>query len=353
MSPAQSSKSDNGTDELPATMRALQARSFSLDGLQLGRRPIPTPRQGEILIRLRCASLNYRDLAVLTQNYYPDLQLPYVPASDGCGEIVALGPDVSEWAVGDRVTPVYIQGWRDGLPTAQMRAKGALGAPLEGVLQDYIVVPAADAVRAPTCLNDEEAATLPIAALTAWSALADGGVGPDKTVLVQGTGGVSLFALQFAKAAGATVVVTSSSDEKLARVKAMGADHGVNYRTHSDWPDVVRGLTKGRGVDLVVETGGSTLSESLGTVAIGGFVAVVGFVAGYDAKIGLRQLLGPMVRLQGIVVGSRTRFEAMNRAIEAHKIKPVIDRRFTLEEGAAAFSYLAKAGHFGKIVVTL
>ncbi|WP_281081941.1 NAD(P)-dependent alcohol dehydrogenase [Variovorax paradoxus] len=339
---------------LPVTMRALQAQAFSLDGLQLVQRPVPQPRRGEILLRIRAASLNYRDLAVLTQNYYPTLATPFVPGSDACGEVVELGEGVDRWKIGDRVTPTYTQGWHDGLPTPEMRAKRTLGAPLEGVLQDYLVVPSEDVVAAPAGLTDAEASTLPIAGLTAWNALSEGGLKVGDTVLVQGTGGVALFALQFAKAAGATVIITSSSDEKLARAKALGADIGINYRTSADWPQAVKHVTGGRGVDIVVETGGSTLPQSLATVAFGGFVAVVGFVAGYEAKIGIRQLLAPMARVQGIAVGSRARFERMNHAIQIHGIKPILDRVFPLEHGAAAFNYLeGGAGHFGKVVVAL
>lgn len=339
---------------LPAHMRALQAQAFSLDALRLVERPVPQPRRGEILLKIRAASLNYRDLAVLTQNYYPNLLPPFVPGSDACGEVVEVGQDVDRWRVGDRVTPTYTQGWHDGLPTPEMRAKRTLGVPLEGVLQDYLVVPAEDVVAAPAALSDVEASTLPIAGLTAWNALSEAGVKPGDTVLVQGTGGVALFALQFAKAAGATVVITSSSDDKLRRARGLGADIGINYRTNPDWPQAVREATGGRGVDIVVETGGATLPQSLATVAFGGFVAVVGFVAGYEAKIGIRQLLAPMARVQGIAVGSRARFERMNRVIDAHGIKPVIDRSFSLEEGADAFRHLADGtGHFGKVVVTL
>jgi NADPH:quinone reductase-like Zn-dependent oxidoreductase len=334
--------------------RALQADAFSLDGLTITERRVPNPRRGEILLRVRAASLNYRDLAVLTQNYYPTLKLPFVPASDACAEIVELGEDVTQWQMGDRVTPVYTQGWYDGLPTPEMRAKNTLGAPLDGVLQDYIVVPAGDVVAAPASLTDEEASTLPIAGLTAWNALTEAGVGPSKTVLVQGTGGVALFALQFAKAAGASIIITSSSDEKLKRAKALGADILINYRTTEDWAVAVKDATGGRGADIIVETGGATLPQSLSAAAWGGFVAVVGFVAGYQAEIGIRQLLAPMLRVQGIAVGSRARFEAMNRVIETHKIKPVIDRTFGFSEAADALRYLNGGnGHFGKVVVTL
>ena len=335
------------------TMRALEATAFSIDALKLGERPVPTPRRGEILVRLRAASLNYRDLAVLVQNYLPTLALPYVPASDACGEVVEIGEAVTRFKVGDRVTPIYTQGWHDGMPTLELRTKRTLGAPLSGVLQEYIAVPAEDAVAVPANLSDAEAATLPIAALTAWSTLQEGGVKSGDTVLVQGTGGVALFALQFAKLAGARVIVLSSSDEKLVRAKALGADAGINYRTTPDWNVAVKDATQGKGVEIVVETAGATLDKSLAALAFGGFIGVVGFVAGYKAEIPLRAVIGPMVRMQGIAVGSRARFEAMNRAIAQHQLKPVIDSSFPLEQAADAFRHMEQGRHFGKIVVNL
>ena len=335
------------------TMRALEATAFSIDALKLGERPVPKPRRGEILIRLRAASLNYRDLAVLVQNYLPTLALPYVPASDACGEVVEIGEAVTRFKVGDRVTPIYTQGWHDGMPTLELRTKRTLGAPLSGVLQEYIAVPAEDAVAVPANLSDAEAATLPIAALTAWSTLQEGGVKSGDTVLVQGTGGVALFALQFAKLAGARVIVLSSSDEKLVRAKALGADAGINYRTTPDWNVAVKDATQGKGVEIVVETAGATLDKSLAALAFGGFIGVIGFVAGYKAEIPLRAVIGPMVRMQGIAVGSRARFEAMNRAIAQHQLKPVIDSSFPLEQAADAFRHMEQGRHFGKIVVNL
>jgi len=337
----------------PRTMRALEARDFSIDALRLGERPVPKPRRGEILVRIRAASLNYRDLAILVHKFLPTLALPYVPASDACGEVVEVGEDVTRFNAGDRVTPIYTQGWHDGMPTLELRTRRTLGAPLAGVLQEYIAVPAEDAVSVPVHLSDGEAATLPIAALTAWSTLQEGGLKPGDSVLVQGTGGVSLFALQFAKLAGARVIVLSSSDDKLARAKQLGADLGINYRTTPDWSIPVREATQGKGVDIVVETAGATLDKSLASLAFGGFVGIVGFVAGYKAEIPLRAVIGPMIRIQGIAVGSRARFEAMNRAISQHKMKPVVDSTFPLEDAAQAFRRLEQGKHFGKIVVSL
>lgn len=334
-------------------MRALEARAFSLAALTLSERPVPRPQRGEILIRVRAASLNYRDLAILGGRYLENLPLPFVPASDACGEVVELGEEVTRFRVGDRVLPIYVQGWHDGLPTREQRTRKTLGAPLGGVLQDYIVVPAEDAVAAPAFMSDAEASTLPIAGLTAWSALVEGGIKPGDVVLVIGTGGVSLFALQFAKISGATVIVLSSSDEKLSRARALGADVGINYRKTVDWPLAVRELTHHRGADIIVETGGATLSQSLSAIAYGGFVAVIGFTAGHDATVQVRQFIGPLVRLQGIAVGSRARFEAMNRALTQHQMRPVLDTLFPLDEAAQAFARMQRGEHFGKIVVTL
>ncbi|MFN0039916.1 MAG: zinc-dependent alcohol dehydrogenase family protein [Burkholderiales bacterium] len=335
------------------TMRVVEASEFSIDALRLAQRPVPAVRHGEILIRLRAASLNYRDLAILAQKYLPTLPLPYVPASDACGEVVEIGEAVTRFKVGDRVMPIYTQGWHDGYPTLELRTKRTLGAPLAGVLQEYIAVPAEDAVSVPSHLSDQEASTLPIAALTAWSTLQEGGIKPGSTVLVQGTGGVAIFALQFAKLAGARVIALSSSDEKLARVKQLGADVGINYRKTQAWDIAVKDATDGRGVDIVVETAGATLQQSLASLAFGGFVGVVGFVAGYKAEIPLRALIGPMIRVQGIAVGSRARFEAMNRAISQHRLKPVIDSTFPLAQAADAFRHLQSGKHFGKIVIDI
>ncbi|UCD70110.1 MAG: NAD(P)-dependent alcohol dehydrogenase [Betaproteobacteria bacterium] len=334
-------------------MRAVEATDFSIDALALTERPVPEVRRGEILLKISAASLNYRDFAILAQKYMPKLKLPYVPASDCCGEVIEIGEGVTRFKEGDRVIPVYTQGWHDGKPTPQQRTGRTLGAPLSGVLQEYIAVPEEDAVHPPTNLSDVEAATLPIAALTAWSALQEGGVKSGDVVLVQGTGGVALFAMQFAKLAGASVIVVSSSDEKLARVKRMGADVGINYRAHPEWDVAVKEATGGRGVDIVVETAGSTLPKSLAAVTFGGFIGVIGFVGGGQAEISVRSVIGPMIRVQGIAVGSRTRFEAMNRAIAAHQLKPAVDSTFDLDHVADAFRRLEHGQHFGKIGIKI
>ncbi len=338
---------------VPTHMRALHAHAFGIDSLRVDRCDVPQPRRGDILIRIRAASLNYRDLVILKGAYLPNLPMPYVPASDACGEVVALGEEVTRFKVGDRVMPIYTQGWHDGMPTPEQRTRRTLGAPLTGVLQEFVVVPAEDAVAVPEHLTDAQAATLPIAGVTAWSALIEGGIKAGDCVLVQGTGGVALFALQFARLFGARVVILSSSDEKLARARELGADTGINYRTTADWDSAVREATRGRGADIIVETAGATLSKSVAALAFGGTISVVGFVAGMESTLPLRGLIGPMVRVQGIAVGSRKRFEAMNRAIDQHRLNPVVDKVFALDDAATAFHRMEQGQHFGKIVVTI
>lgn len=336
-----------------STMSAIEAQSFSIDQLRRVERPVPTPGPGEILIRVQAASLNYRDLAILSGVYMPDLPLPYVPASDACGTVVAVGEGVTRFAVDDRVMPCYIQGWRDGAPTAEQRQRRTLGAPLTGVLQEYVVVPAEDAVAAPPGLSNAEAATLPIAALTAWSCLLEGGIQVGSNVLVQGTGGVALFALQLAKVAGARVVALTSSHAKAEILRKLGADAVIDYKETPEWAGAVRQATQGRGADIIVETTGSSIPQSLGALAFGGFIGVIGFVGGYEASVNIRQIIGPMARIQGIAVGSRARFESLVRAMTTHRIKPVIDSSYDLDHAADAFRHMQTGSHVGKIVVTL
>lgn len=336
-----------------STMSALEAPEFSIDSLRRVEHPIPTPGPGEILVRVHAASLNYRDLAILTGVYLPDLPLPYVPASDACGTVAATGEGVTRFAVDDRVMPCYIQGWRDGAPTAEQRQRRTLGAPLTGVLQEYVVVPAEDAVAAPANLTDAEAATLPIAALTAWSCLLEGGIKVGSNVLVQGTGGVALFALQLAKVAGARVVALTSSNLKAEILRKLGADAVINYKETPEWAGAVKAATQGHGADIIVETTGSTIPHSLRALAFGGFIGVIGFVGGYEAAVNIRQIIGPMARVQGIAVGSRARFETLVAAMTLHRIKPVIDSTYDLDHAADAFRHMQQGKHVGKIVVTL
>lgn len=335
------------------SMRAMQIGSAGLTDFRLSEQPIPRPGKDEILVRVRAASLNYRDLVVLKGIYKPDITFPFVPLSDACGEVVEIGSEVTRFKTGDRVVPTFIQGWPSGMPIAERRADWTLGWPRTGVLQDYIVVPADDAVAAPSNLSDVEAATLPIAAVTAWSALNAGRIKAGDWVLVEGTGGVALFALQFAKSMGASVALITSTDEKVARVKALGADCAINYRSIPNWESAVRAATGGRGVDIVVETAGSTLPQALSALAFGGFVGIVGFLGGFETRLPLVPLIEKMIRIQGIAVGPRDQFEAMTRAIVAHDIKPVIESVFPLDQVADAFALMDRGGHFGKIAVQL
>jgi NADPH:quinone reductase-like Zn-dependent oxidoreductase len=334
------------------SMKAVEASSFSIDSLAVVERPIPAPKRGEILIRVKAVTLNYRDLAVLSGSYMPALPMPYVPCSDCCGEVVALGEDVTAFKEGDRVVPCYIQGWRDGRVTQQQRTKQTLGGPLPGVLREYVAIPADEAIHAPAGLSDAEAATLPIAGLTAWTCLEQGGLKSGDRVLVQGTGGVALFALQLAKAAGAEVVALTSTAEKADLLRKLGADHVVNYRETPEWGAAVKAAAGGHGADIVVETTGSTLDQSFAAVAFGGFIGVIGFVGGNTVPLNVLQLIGPNVRMEGVVVGSQAGLRNLARAMELHKIKPVLDKTFPIEEAANAFRHMKQAGHIGKIVVT-
>lgn len=334
-------------------MHAYQIQdAFGLENLTLTTRPPRRLGPGAVRVRLRAASLNYRDLLTVRGQYDPRQPLPLIPGSDGAGVVHEVGPGVTGLAVGDRVMPAFNPGWVSGELTRAARRE-SLGGPHDGTLAECVVVPAAGLVPIPGYLSFEQAACLPCAAVTAWSALVEyGGIKAGDDVLVQGTGGVSLFALQIAKAAGARVLVTSSSDEKLARARELGADATVNYRENPEWHRVAAEFTGGRGVDVVVEVGGAgTLGRSLKAVRLGGCVAVIGVLDGRAGEVDLAPVLMGRVRMQGVTVGSRATFEQMLRAFEAARIAPVIDRVYDFGEVPAAFRRMAEAAHFGKIVV--
>jgi NADPH:quinone reductase-like Zn-dependent oxidoreductase len=339
--------------ELPMRVVELQG-GFGLDHVAFGQRPAPRPGPGQVLLRMRAASINYRDLLMIEGQYNPRQPLPLIPLSDGVGEVIEMGADVSRIAIGDRVAPIFAQQWLAGAPTKE-RLRATLGGPLPGVLQEMAVFPAESVVRVPEHLSDVEAATLPCAGLTAWTALVEqGGVQPGDTVLVQGTGGVSLFALQFALIAGARVIITSSSEAKLARARDLGAWQGIHYPSTPDWGRRVLELTEGRGVDHVIEVGGAgTLGESLKAVRPGGHIAIIGMLAGSMLKTSLLPVLMRNLRLHGVLVGHRDGFEAMNRAVERHGLHPVVDRVYGWNELQAAFEYLRSGQHFGKVCLTL
>jgi len=331
----------------------LQKGTTGPENLKLAERADPQPGQREILVRVRAVSLNYRD-QMIARDAHPAGKtiVDTIPCSDGAGEVIAVGPGVTRFAVGDRVASTYDLGWTGGAFGDFPRpSRGQPGA--DGMLAELVVLDQEDAVRIPEGLSFEQAACLPCAAVTAWTALVDmGGMTLGQTVLTQGTGGVSIFALQFAKATGCRVIITSSSDEKLAKAKALGADELINYRTTPDWAAAARELTGGRGVDQIVEIGGvGTLGQSYRALAIGGNIGLIGFLAEVD------EVPPPAMprsgKLNRLSVGSRESFEAMNRCIAQNHIKPVIDRVFPFERAIEAYQYMLTAQHFGKIVIAI
>jgi NADPH:quinone reductase-like Zn-dependent oxidoreductase len=329
----------------------VQKGAASLDGLRRAERPDPRPGPREVLIRVRAASLNYRDHMIVTGSYFTPVNRDTIPLSDGAGEVVAIGSGVTRFQPGDRVAGAFFQVWLDGPPT---RRHPALGVPLDGMLAEYVALHEDGVVALPPSLSFEEGATLPCAGVTAWNALMVAGtpVKPGDTVLCLGTGGVSMLALQFAKAAGARVIVTSSSDDKIQRALGLGASAGINYKSHSDWEKEVEKLTGGRGVNHIIEIGGAgTLDRSFQAIAFGGKVALIGFLAGAAAQTNPVPLMLKGGSLQGIGVGSTAMFEAMNQAIEINRIKPIVHRVFPFEKAADAFRALASGDFVGKLVI--
>ena len=325
-----------------------------VEGLRLVDKPTPKPGPGRVLVRVKAATLNYRDLLTIKGGYASRQKFPLIPVSDGAGVVEAVGPDVREFAPGDRVVGSFFETWISGEPSAA-KMQGALGGAVDGVLAEYRVFPSQALVRTPGHLSDVEAAALPCAGLTAWSAVVKlGGVKAGQTVLTQGTGGVSIFALQFAKMCGARVIGTSSSDAKLERLEALGADVTINYRTAPDWGKKARELT-GRGVDLVVEVGGvGTLNESIRAIRIGGTIAFIGVLGGPSpAELRLPLMVMQQQRLQGVTVGSVEDLQAMCDAIAVNKMKPVIDKTFPFDQAAEAFRYMANGAHFGKVAIAV
>ena len=323
-----------------------------IESLTLNDEIAPEPGFSQVRVRVRATSLNYRDLMVVRGAYgRGGGPANLIPLSDGAGEVDAVGPGVTRWSPGDRVAGIFMQRWLDGGITPE-GAASALGGALDGMLAEAVVLDEDGLVRIPDHLSFEEAATLPCAAVTAWHALVDHArISAGETVLVQGTGGVSIFALQFALMMGARVIVTSSSDDKLARAKALGADTLINYRTTPDWQDAVLAATGGRGVDLVVEVGGAgTLARSAQAVRLGGKISLIGVLTGMQ-EMNPTALMRRVVNLQGVYVGSRAMFEAMNRAIALHRLRPVIDRVFAFDAAPDAYRHLMAAGHLGKVVI--
>jgi NADPH:quinone reductase-like Zn-dependent oxidoreductase len=335
-------------------MKAWEVReAIGLDGLVLNiDRAEPKPGPGQIVVRVRAAALNYRDQGV-TKGAYGYTKFPVIPLSDGAGEVVAIGPGVTQFGVGDRVTSTFFVNWTGGRIPADA-SKNSLGGMIDGVLAEHVLLEQTGTIKMPEHLSFEEAATLPCAALTAWNALVESGrIRSGETVAILGTGGVSYFAIAFAKMHGAFVFLTSSADEKLARAKALGADVLINYRATPEWDQEILKQTGGIGVDHVLEVGGpGTLERSMNAVRPAGAIHVIGAVAG-PGSINPRAINRKSLRLQGIHVGSREMFTAMNAAISRHGFKPMIDRVFPFADSKAAYAYQQGAQHFGKIVISI
>ncbi|MDP6351795.1 MAG: NAD(P)-dependent alcohol dehydrogenase [Alphaproteobacteria bacterium] len=333
-------------------MKAYEIRSADgIDALALADRAEPKPGPGQVLVRMHANAINYRDLVTVENPAPRGFPFPRIPNSDGAGEVTALGAGASRFEVGDRVMGSFFQRWIAGEITADAMVS-ALGGALDGMLAEEVVLDEDGLVAVPGHLTYAEAATLPCAALTAWHALvARGGVTAGDVVLLLGTGGVSIFALQFARAHGARVIITSSSDAKLARAKDMGAWGTVNYKTTPDWEKAVLDLTGGRGADHVVEVGGAgTLARSIEAARFGGSIYLIGILS--RGELNPTAIMRRSLNLHGIYVGSRAMFEAMNRAIEVAELRPVIDKEFAFTDARAAYHALRGAGHFGKLVIT-
>jgi NADPH:quinone reductase-like Zn-dependent oxidoreductase len=333
-------------------MHAWQIPRFGIDSLSFVELPDPRPGPGEVLVSVRAISLNFRDLMMISGAYNPRLKLPRIPCSDGAGEVLAVGDGVTAWKPGDRVAGIFMQNWIDG-PLTPLKAEGALGGDVDGMLATHVVLRENGLVSIPGHLSFEEAACLPCAAVTAWNALCSANLAPGATVLIQGTGGVSIFALQFAKLKGLRVLGVSSSDEKLQRAVALGLDSSLNYRTHPDWERWAQQETDGEGVDLVVEVGGAgTLARSLKAIRSGGTIAQIGVLAGAVEPISIPSILHKTARIQGVYVGSRQNFVEMNRAVSLFGLRPV-HADFPWSQVGDALRKMEAGSHFGKLVLTV
>jgi NADPH:quinone reductase-like Zn-dependent oxidoreductase len=337
-------------------MKVIQIQGgYGLTHVKQAERQIPVPGPNKVLIKIRAVSLNSRDLGVIAGFYQPDLSSPLVLTSDAVGEVVALGEQASRFNIGQRVSGIFTQSWISG-EASTANWISTLGSPLDGMLAEYVVLPEQGLVHVPDYLTDAEAATLPCAGVTAWHAIVEeGGVKAGDTVVVQGTGGVSLFALQIAKLQGASVIVTSSSDEKLEKARQLGADFGINYRVHPEWDKEVLKLTNGRGADHIIDVGGAaTLNQSITALRVGGRISIIGLLSGGSVEgFNVVPAIMRRVRLQAINVGSREMFESMNRAFTQHMLRPVVDRIFPFEQSIDAFDYLENGSYFGKICITI
>jgi len=333
-------------------MRAWQIPSFGVDSFQFVDLPTPSPARGEVLVQVRAISLNFRDLMVVKGLYNPKMKLPRIPCSDGAGEVVAVGEGVTAWKPGDRVAAIFMQNWLDGELT-QAKSRGALGGDIDGMIAEFVVLRESGLVRIPQHLSFEEAATLPCTAVTAWNALAAGSLQPGSTVLIQGTGGVSIYALQFAQLMGVRVLGISSSNDKLDRAYSLGLSAGLNYRENPDWDRWALDRTGGEGVNLIVEVGGlGTLPRSLRAVGFGGVIAQVGALAGSSDPVPIASILHKRASIQGIYVGSRTHFEQVNKAISLAQLHPVLEA-LPWTRARQALTRMEQGAHFGKLVLTV
>jgi NADPH:quinone reductase-like Zn-dependent oxidoreductase len=335
-------------------MRSYHTNSGAgIAGLVVKEHDEPKPGPNEVVVRVKATSLNFRELMILRGNYVLPIKPDVIPVSDGAGEIVAVGSEVTRAKIGDRVVATLFPRWVDGLFSWEVSAQ--IGGSLDGLLTEFAVLTEEAVVQIPEHLSFDEAATLPCAAVTAWSALTVGApLFPGQTVLTLGSGGVSLFALQFARLFGARVIATTSSDGKAKRLKALGADSTINYQTTPEWDVAVRELTNGRGVDRVIEVGGAgTLERSLKSVAIGGQISQVGVLVDGPSTIDWNVLRRSFSTFQPIAVGSRAQFIAMNRAIAVNQLRPVIDRAFSFDDAVAAFRYYEAGQNFGKVIISL
>ena len=337
-------------------MKAFELQDTSgIEALRLVEKPVPSPGERDVLVRIRAVSLNYRDLLTVKGGYGSRQKLPLIPLSDGAGVVEAVGSGVTQFKAGDKVIGSFFENWIGGRPTRDKLA-GALGGSADGVLCEYRVFRQEALILSPPHLSFEEAATLPCAGLTAWGAVVGAGATkPGDVVLTQGTGGVSLFALQFAAMCGARIIATSSSDAKLEKLKNLGADETVNYVSVPEWGKLAREMTAGNGVDLVVEVGGvGTLNESIRATRIGGTIALIGVLAGPSPGASrLPLIVMQQQRIQGVTVGPVEDLQAMANAMAAVKLRPVIDRVFAFEDCKEAFAYMAEGKHFGKIAIAI
>jgi NADPH:quinone reductase-like Zn-dependent oxidoreductase len=337
------------------SMKAIALQNdFGIENLHLVEQPQPNPAHAEVLVKLEAVSLNYVDLLVIKGLLDRNISLPYIPVCDGAGIVEQVGKGVTAFQPGDKVVTTFIPDWLNGKPTAdstKYATRQGLGR-IAGQLSEYKCFAVPQLIHSPANLSTIEASTLPIAGLTAWNALRYGNLQAGETVLLHGTGGVSIFALQFAKVRGAKAIVTSSSDDKLKRSQQLSADLLINYKTTLDWEPIVKQFTEGKGVDVVIETvGGQNLQRSLSALRMGGYISVVGLLDGFETSLNTLSLLHQQATIRGMEVGSTQDFATMNQAIEMHDIHPVIDKIFSLEQTQAAFEYLEQGQHFGKVAI--